>query len=90
MLALAGTVAVAHSAMSHVDMGGVGEAVVMCLAVAETAVVTAGAALALGLAQARLPRWLLPAPALRDSAHVGAPRSVPARAGPTRLQVFRL
>ena len=61
MLGLAGAVVVAHSAMGHDHMGDIGGAVVMCLAVAETAVVAVGAALALS-AWMRRPRWLLPAP----------------------------
>ena len=46
MLGLASAVVVAHSAMGHDQMGGMGGAIVMCLAVAETAVVAVGAAVA--------------------------------------------
>ena len=89
MIGLAGAVVVAHSAMGHDHMGDVGGAVVMCLAVAETAVVAVGVALALG-AWMRRPVWLLaqlPAPQPR---FFPAPATVPARAGPPLLQVFRL
>jgi hypothetical protein len=87
MLGLAGAVVVAHSATGGDHMG---DAMVMCLAVAETAVLAVGTALVVGLAVARRPRWLMPAPVLHASAYVPAPRTVPARAGPPRLQVFRL
>lgn len=90
MLGLAGAVVVAHSAMGHDHMGDVGEAVAMCLAVAETAIVAAGAALALGVALAGRTRWLVRAPVPHAFAYVPAPRTVPARAGPPLLQVFRL
>src|SRR3954452_20930114 len=86
VLGLAGAVVVAHSAMGHDDhIGDLGEAVVMCLAVAETAVVAVGAALALGARLCR-PLWLvvqLPDPEPRFTP---APASVPSRAGPV-LQV---
>jgi hypothetical protein len=67
-----------------------GDGVAMCLAVAETAVIATGAALVVGVAVAQRPRWLVAAPAPPAFAHVPAPRSVPARAGPLLLQVFRL
>ena len=89
VLGLTGAVVVAHGAMGHDHMGDLGEAVVMCLAVTETAVVAAGAALALG-ARLRQSLWLvvqLPEPEPR---YTPAPASVPARAGPRVLQVFRL
>ena len=89
MLALAGTVVVAHSAMSHDHMGDVGEAVLMCLAVAETAVAAVGVALALGV-RMRRPLWLLAQLAAPEPRFFPAPASVPARAGPPLLQVFRL
>ena len=60
MLGLAGAVVVAHSAVGHDHMGDTG-AIVMCLAVAETAVVAVGAALALGTWMRR-PLWVLAAP----------------------------
>jgi hypothetical protein len=87
MLGLAGAVVVAHSAMGGDHMG---DAMVMCLAVAETAVLAVGTALVVGLAVARRPRWLILAPAPSAFGHTPAPRSVPARAGPPLLQVFRL
>jgi len=61
----------------------------MCLAVAETAVVAVGVALAMGL-WLRRARWL--AARIRDGGprFIPAPASVPARAGPALLQVFRL
>ena len=89
MLALAGTVVVAHSAMGHDHMGDVGEAVVMCLALAETAVVGVGLALAHGMLMLR-PRWRLAQALTRESGFIPAASGVPARAGPPLLQVFRL
>jgi hypothetical protein len=89
MLGLAGAIVTAHSAMGQDHMGGMGDAVVMCLAVAETAVVAVGVALAMGL-WLRRARWL--AARIRDGGprFIPAPASVPARAGPALLQVFRL
>ena len=87
VLGLAGAVVTAHSVMAGDHMG---DRVVMCLAVAETAVIAIGAALVIGVAVAHGPRWLTAAPGLRAFAYVPAPRSVPARAGPPLLQVFRL
>jgi NADH:ubiquinone oxidoreductase subunit K len=89
MLGLAGAVVVAHSAMSHDHMGDVGEAVVMCLAVAETAVAAIGVALALA-AWMRRPLWLVPQFAKPEPRFIPAAVAVPARAGPPLLQVFRL
>ena len=89
MLALAGTVVVAHSAMGHDHMGDVGGAVVMCLAVAETAVVAVGVSLALGACMRRL-LWLVEQLRAPEPRFTLAPASVPARAGPPLLQVFRL
>lgn len=89
MLGLAGAVVVAHSAVGHDHMGDMGGAIVMCLAVAETAVVAVGAAVALS-ALMRRPRWLLPAlpaPELPSLPSLVGTRS---RAGPPLLQVFRL
>jgi len=88
MLGLAGTVVVAHSATGH-HMGDLGEAVVMCLAVAETAAVAAGVALALG-AWTRRPLWLVAAPPLPELLHMAAGPGVRPRAGPPALGVFRL
>ena len=85
MLGLAGTVVVAHSAMGH-DMG---EGLVTCLAIAETAVVAVGAALALSTWMRR-PLWLLLAPTTSDRPFVPLPAGIRARAGPPLLQVFRL
>ena len=89
MVALAGAVVVAHSAMSHGHMGNVGGAVVTCLAVAETAVVGVGAALALS-ALMRRPLRVRPAPLAPELAFVSSPIRIRVRAGPPRLQVFRL
>lgn len=86
VLALAGAVVTAHSLMTHDHMS---DAVVACLAVAETAVVAIGATLALGAAAWRPSRLLptLPAPQL---ALVISPVPPLARAGPPLLQVFQL
>jgi hypothetical protein len=89
MVALAGMVVTAHSAMGHEHMGDVGQAVVMCLAVAETAVVAAGIALAFG-ASMRRALWPVARFVQRAPRFFTAPASVPARAGPPLLQVFRL
>jgi hypothetical protein len=91
VLGLAGVVVAAHSAMGEGHMGDshMGDALVMCLAVAETAVMAFGAAIALG-ALIRRPSWLMEAMPVPSLAYHPAPRTVPARAGPTRLQVFRL
>lgn len=91
LLGLAGAVVVAHSAMGHGHMGdhSAGGALVICLAVADTAVVAFGAAVAFGLWMRRM-TWLIPAVPAPPLSYVPAPRSAPARAGPTRLQVFRL
>lgn len=86
MLTLAGAVVTAHGVMAGDHMG---DGVVMCLAIAETAVVAVGAAIAMS-ALARRPLWLIAAPALPELPYVPAPMSVPARAGPPSLQVFRL
>jgi hypothetical protein len=86
VLALVLAVVTAHSVMSHDHMS---DAVVACLAVAETAVVAVGATLVLG-ARARQPLWLLPALPLPRVALVVSPIEARARAGPPSLQVFRL
>jgi hypothetical protein len=61
----------------------------MCLAVAETAVVAVGAAIALS-ALMRRPRWLLAAPLAPELPFVPSLVATRSRAGPPRLQVFRL
>ena len=86
VLALAGTVVAAHSLMSH---DHVSDAVVACLAVAETAVVAIGTTLALG-ARAWRPSRLPPTPPTPQLALVLFPVPARARAGPPVLQVFRL
>jgi len=85
VLGIAGATVVAHSAMGEHQMG---DALVVCLAVAETAVVAVGATLALGAGMQR-PLWLIAAPAERRSRFIPALPSVRARAGPPLLQVFR-
>ena len=65
MLCLAGAVVLAHSALGPGPMGGMGNAgnaIVMCLAVTESAVVAVGAVLALS-ALMRRALWRFPAPA---------------------------
>ena len=89
MFGLAGAVVVAHSSLTDEHMGGMGEAVVMCLAVAETAVVAVGAALALG-AWLQRPLWLRVAPLEPVLSFVLSPVAIRSRAGPPFLQVFRL
>lgn len=85
-LAIASAVVGAHSVASH---GHMGDALVMCLAVAESAVVAVAAALALGARRPRRRR-------LRDASApchlmlVVADRPVRVRAGPPLLGVFRL
>ena len=86
VIAVAGAVVTVHSAATHDHLGGVA---VMCLAVVETAAAAAGAATLLG---SRLSGPLRPAAALPPF-DPGSARSAPvprARAGPPRLQVFRL
>ena len=85
MLGLAGAVVVAHSALGHDHMG----AIVMCLAVAETAVVAVGAALALSTLMRR-PLWPLAAPLAPELPFLPSPVGTRSRAGPPLLQVFRL
>jgi|SRR5215213_10295536 len=89
VLAVAGAVVVAHSAMNHDHMGDLGGAVVMCLAVAETAVVAAGGALRLG-ALMRRPLFLIAPPQLPEPAFVASAIGGRARAGPPLLQIFQL
>jgi hypothetical protein len=86
ILGLAGSVVVAHSAMHHDYMS---DAIVMCLAVAETAIVGVGVALALGARIDRL-RWLASDPSLPARGFIPVPTGIRARAGPPVLQVFRL
>jgi hypothetical protein len=87
MLGLAGAVVTAHSVTAGDHMG---DGVVMCLAVAESAVIAIGAAIVVGVAVAYRPYWFLAVPSPGASAYVPGPRSVPARAGPALLQAFRL
>ena len=89
MLGLAGAVVVAHSALGHDHMGDMGDAIVMCLAVAETAVVAVGAALALSTLMRR-PLWPLAAPLAPEPPFLPSPVGTRSRAGPPLLQVFRL
>jgi hypothetical protein len=95
VVGLAGVVVVAHSAMGdgHIGDSHMGDALVMCLAVAvavaDSAVIAFGAAMAFG-AWMRRPTWVLVASPVPSLAYHPAPRSVPARAGPTGLHVFRL
>ena len=89
MVGLAGAVVVAHSALGHDHMGDMGGAIVMCLAVAETALVAVGATLALS-ALMRRPRWLLPSPSAPELPFVPSLVATRPRAGPPLLQVFRL
>jgi hypothetical protein len=86
VLALAGAVVTAHSFLSHDHMS---DAVVACLAVAETAVVAIGITLALG-ARARPQSRLLPTLPTPQLALVLSPVPPRTRAGPPLLQVFRL
>lgn len=87
MLGLAGAVVTAHSVMGGDHMG---DGVVMCLAVAETAVIAVAVSLVVGLIAAHRRHWVIALPALAEFAYVPEPRSAPARAGPPQLQVFRL
>jgi hypothetical protein len=89
MLGLAGSVVVAHSVLGHDHMGDISGAIAMCLAVAETAIVAVGAAVAL-CALRRHPRRLFPAPPVPDLAFVPCLIGTHSRAGPPLLQVFRL
>ena len=88
MLGLAGAVVVAHSALGHDHMGDTGDAIAMCLAVAETAVAV-GAALALSTLMRR-PLWPLAAPLAPELPFLPSPVGTRSRAGPPLLQVFRL
>ena len=87
VLALAGMVTVAHSAMAADHMG---DGMVMCVAVLAVAAVAVIAAVA-GAPRSWLPMRWIPRPSgpprLRLLALVPQPR---ARAGPPALQVFRL
>jgi hypothetical protein len=86
ILALVGAVVSVHSVMSHDHMAG---AIVTCLAIAETAIVAVGAALALSVWM-RSPLRLIAAPSTPEPAFVPPPVGIRARAGPPLLQVFRL
>lgn len=86
VFALAGAVLTAHGVLAD---GHMGDAVVMCVALAQSAIFAAGGALGTGtLLRARA--RLLPAPAVPAPAVLAAPLRVRARAGPRVLQVFRL
>ena len=89
MLGLAGAVVVAHSAMDDGHMNDMSQTMVMCLAVAETAVIAVGAALALGASMQRPLRWLAPLPAL-NFWYVASSLNIRSRASPPQLQVFHL
>jgi hypothetical protein len=89
MLGLAGAVVVAHTAMGRDHMGDMGDAVVICLAVAETAVLAAGAALA-SRAWMRRPLPVLAAPLAPELPSLPSPVGARSRASPPLLQVFRL
>lgn len=82
LVILVGAVAVHHAAPMDMHMGGA----VMCLAILGLA----GAALAAVRDVQVLPRLLAVRLVSRLSLVEPAPRSVPARAGPIRLQVLRL
>ena len=86
VLALAGAVVTAHSVMSH---DHVGDAVVICLAVAETGIVAIGAKLA-ATVNSRRPLWLLPEAPVVQVARVISAFPGLSRAGPLQLQVLRL
>jgi hypothetical protein len=86
VLSVAGAIVIAHSAMRHDHMG---DAVLMCLAVAETAVAAVGASLALG-AWMRRPQGVVATPLAPELAFVTSSVGIRARAGPPLLQVFRL
>jgi drug/metabolite transporter (DMT)-like permease len=86
ILGLAGVVVAAHSAMHHDSMG---DAMVMCLAVAETAIVGVGVAVALG-ARVQALRWEMREAPLCAVAPMPAPTGIRPRAGPSALQIFRL
>ena len=87
VLALSTAVLVAHTAMSGHDMGDV---MVICLAVAETAAGVAVAAVAGGI----VTRWRAVhdsrLPAVAEPRPPAAPVPIAARAGPAASQVFLL
>jgi hypothetical protein len=86
VFSLAGVVVVAHTVANHDHMG---DAIVICIAVVETAAVAAVAAIALGLFAAR-PAWWVAPPLAGVNVRAGATLvPVAARAGPVVLQVFR-
>ena len=86
ILALAGAVLAAHGMMAGDHMG---DGVMMCLAVAESAVAAVGMAIVIAALAIR-PLWRLSAPT--RPAQPVLPLCPPgfARAGPPALQVFRL
>ena len=83
---LSSAVVVAHSAMAGHDMG---EAVVICLAVAETAAGLAAAAATRGRPQT-FGAFLAPAWGLVGHEPAPSTGAIRARAGPASTQVFRL
>ena len=87
VLALSTAVLVAHSAMSGHDMG---DALVMCLAIADTS-----AAIVVAMASEDFPkRWFVPRGPMRSAVaeprRPDAPVPIAARAGPVTTQVFLL
>jgi len=86
MVALAGAVVTAHGLMGGDHMG---DGVAMCLAVVESAVVATAIAVAVAIIALRR-RWLFVVALFAEGRPVPAVPSVRARAGPARLQVFRL
>lgn len=86
VLALAGAVTAAHGLAGGEHMG---DTVAMCLAVAETVVFAAGAALALAKPGQR-PAWRIPILVAAPPGPAAGPARLRCRAGPPLLQVFRL
>ena len=86
VIALAGAVVTVHSLATHDHLG---DAAVMCLAVAETAVAAAGVAILLRSRRLGATHPVVAPSRLEFAAAHSAP-APRARAGPPRLQVFRL
>jgi len=86
VLGLAGAVVIAHSVMGHDTMG---DALAVCLAVAETAVLAVGVTLAVS-AWIRRPLWLIASLPYSELALLSSLPGIRARAGPPLLQRFRL
>lgn len=87
VLALSTAVLVAHSAMSGHDMG---DAMVMCLAIADTAAGIAVAVAAKGRGIWRRVAYSLIAAGVAEPRPPAAPVPIAARAGPALGQVFLL